>query len=139
MVLFKSAAEMRRRAVTVKETLAIVGCLVAIDVTILTVWTILDPLVWQRKVTNQDKFGYTLESHGFCTSNNWKIYGGLIAALNFCLLGFASYLCYSSRHISTLFSKGTQSFLFFFHWAFMASLKGHLGSHRFIFGSFNDR
>lgn len=105
-IIFESAARMHRVSVGKKETLTIVGAILSLDVTILILWTILDPLEWTRVVLSADKFGSTLESEGYCTCNHWKAWAGTIIALHGCLLLFASYTCYASRNISTVFSEG---------------------------------
>lgn len=103
--LFRGAAAFRRTVVTAKETLLIIGTILAMDVVLLTVWTIVDPLQWQRQVITSDKNGYVLESEGYCTSRHWQAFAGAICGLHFLLLLFASYLSYTSRHISTDFSE----------------------------------
>ena len=104
--LFKAAAHLQRTTVTVKETILIVGGILAIDVGILTVWTVIDPLEWTREVLVMDQYGYPLSSEGMCTSENWRAFAGTIAALHFTLMAVASWLCYVSRDIPTEFSEG---------------------------------
>ena len=77
-----------------------------VDVTFLTVWTVLDPLEWKRTTLSADQFGEPLESEGHCTSDHWVIYGSIIAALHLTLLGVACYLCYVARDIPTKLSEG---------------------------------
>ena len=106
LVMFRSTITMRRSGVTAKVTLLIIGAILLIDVILLTVWTIVDPLKWTREDLTFDKFGYVLASQGYCTSHNWEIFAGTIAVLHLVLLLFASYCCYVSRGISTQFSEG---------------------------------
>eukprot|EP00797_Seminavis_robusta_P017545 Sro261_g101750.2 (915) ;mRNA; r:39799-43392 len=105
-IIFKSAIDMRRNIVTFKETFCVIGAVLALDVTILIVWTVVDPLEWERKVLSEDQFGAALESVGYCNSDQWMVFAGLIAALHLCLLGTACYMCYVSRSIPTKFSEG---------------------------------
>jgi len=104
--IFKSSAEMRRVQVTLTESLQVIGSVLLLDVVILTVWTVWSPLEWTRVVISEDQFGESLESEGYCTSEHWGIFGGLIGALHAALLAIASYLCYVSRNIPTKFSEG---------------------------------
>ncbi|CAB9516314.1 acid type B receptor subunit 2 [Seminavis robusta] len=104
-LLFRAAATMTRVSVTAKETFFIVGGVLLIDVTILTVWTILDPLEWHREALTVDQYGYTLSSQGFCASEYFAIFASVIAAFHFTLMGVACYLCYVSREIPTRFSE----------------------------------
>lgn len=105
-IIFKSAADMRRTIVTVRETLAVIGAVLMVDVTILIVWTIADPLEWQRNIISADQFGAPLESQGFCSSDHWAVFAGVITAMHLLLLAVACYLCYVSRGIPTKFSEG---------------------------------
>ena len=100
-VIFKSAADMRRHAVTVQETLGVIGVVLLIDVIILIIWTVVDPLEWSRTVISADQFGDPLESEGFCSSEHWAVFAGVIAALHLLLLAVACCLCYVSRRIPT--------------------------------------
>jgi hypothetical protein len=105
-LLFKSAAEMRKNKVTFKETAMVTAAVLLLDIIILSVWTIVDPLKWERKVLRADKFGDPLESEGHCTSQHWEWWIGTISVLHLALLGVACYMCYVSRDISTKFSEG---------------------------------
>jgi len=42
----------------------VIGCVLLVDVTILIVWTVVDPLKWQRTIIAADQFGEPLESQG---------------------------------------------------------------------------
>ena len=92
---------MRRNIVTVQETVGVIGVVLLIDVTILIVWTVVDQLEWSRTVISADQFGAPLESEGFCSSEHWAIFAGVIAGLHLLLLAVACYLCYVSRGIPT--------------------------------------
>lgn len=88
------------------ETCSIVTAIVAMDVAILTVWTIVDPLEWQRTITSMDKYGEALSSEGFCTCDSWIVFAILIGALHLSLMLLATYMCYRTRHIPTRFHEG---------------------------------
>ena len=105
-VLFKTTVSRHNSSVTLQETFMIIGGVLALDVFVLTVWTIFDPLRWERVVITSDKYGIPLSSEGHCTSDNWVAFAGTIAVLHFCLLGVACYLCYMARDIPTKFSEG---------------------------------
>ena len=104
--LFKAAAHMQRATVSVKETMLIVGGILLVDVAILTVWTLVDPLEWVRTVYIMDKYGNPLSSEGHCTSEYWGAFAGSIAVLHFLLMAVACGLAYISRDIPTEFSEG---------------------------------
>jgi gamma-aminobutyric acid type B receptor len=108
-VLFKAAAGTTRPTISIKETLLIIGGVLGVDVLVLTVWTVVSPLRWERTILTMDKYQVPLSSEGYCTSDDWMIFAGILAALHLALLGFASYLCYLSRDIPT--SKFCSAFL----------------------------
>ena len=105
-ILFQSAANMKRVAVTVPETLAVIGSILLVDCVVLVTWTVYDPLTWKRNVVSSDVFGHPMESIGQCTSEHWGPFAGTIAALHFCLLLVACWYCYVSRNIPDKFSEG---------------------------------
>lgn len=96
----------RNSSVSFLETLMVIGVVTAVDVAILTVWTLSDPLEWERTVTVMDQFGVALESEGRCTSDSWYIFTPLIGALHLCLMATACYLCFKARQIPTTFQEG---------------------------------
>lgn len=104
-ILFRAAATMNRVTVTVKETFLIVCAITSVDVLICMIWSIVDPLSWQRTVTRTDLFGDPLESVGHCTSNHWQIWVAIIAFWHLILMIFASVLCYKTRNIDIRFSE----------------------------------
>ena len=105
-VLFQSRVERRNTSVTLQETFGIIGGVLLLDVFVLTVWTIVDPLYWERNIVTTDQYGDALLSEGNCTSDHWIVFAATIALLHFGLLGVACYLCYMARDIPTKFSEG---------------------------------
>ncbi|CAB9524662.1 acid type B receptor subunit 2 [Seminavis robusta] len=96
----------RKQLVSVWETLAVIGAVLAVDVIILILWTALDPLQWQREVLTEDIFGVPLESIGYCTAEHWAIWAGLIVTLHLLLMAVACFMCYAARNIPTRFAEG---------------------------------
>jgi hypothetical protein len=105
-LIFKSAAGPRQRSapVTWQETLFLTGMVLLLDVVVLAIWTLVDPLTWIRIVLLTDKFGYSLESYGIC-DGSWITFGSIIASYHVLLLGIASYMCYVARDIPGEFSE----------------------------------
>jgi len=95
----------RRTLLTFRETLAVIGAVLLVDVTILLVWTLADPLHWERKLLMVDQFGSPLVSHGYCTSNHWRLFSVLIGTFHVGLMGTACFLCYKARSIPSRFSE----------------------------------
>jgi len=104
--LFRASARMARAQITATDTLLQIGKILFVDVVILSVWTGVDQLRWERTVLMTDVYGNPLSSQGYCTSDHWPIFVGLIAALHFGLLAVACYMCYVTRHIPAKFSEG---------------------------------
>ncbi|CAB9499078.1 acid type B receptor subunit 1 [Seminavis robusta] len=96
----------RRYYVTFHETLMVIGVVLLIDVAILVVWTVVDPLTWHRVIIREDQFGVPVESEGFCASDSWVVFGGIIGFFHLSLLAIACILCYKARDIPTKFSEG---------------------------------
>ncbi|CAB9511499.1 acid type B receptor subunit 2 [Seminavis robusta] len=104
--LFRAAEHIEATAITTTETLSIVNGILLIDVVILTTWTVVDPLQWKRRITSMDKFGDPLSSEGYCHSDHWMVFAGIIAALHLGLMLLATGMCYMSRKIPTKFHEG---------------------------------
>ena len=69
--------------------MSVIGIVLSVDVSILTAWTVIDPLQWERTVVASDQFGAPLESTGGCISEHWEAFAGAIAALHLLLMGVA--------------------------------------------------
>ena len=106
---------MRRRAVTAWNSFSFVWVVLSIDIVVLIVWSIVDPLTWQRTIITTDQYGTALESAGYCTSEHWTVFAGIIASVHVALLVIASVLCYVARDVPTSFSEGKVSPALVFH------------------------
>ncbi|CAB9506006.1 acid type B receptor subunit 2 [Seminavis robusta] len=97
----------QRRAhfVSFHATLLVIGGVLLVDVAILVSWTLIDPLVWVRTVTVADQFGQPLASHGYCTSDSWKLFACLIGVFHLGLMAVACYLSYIARGIPSRFNQ----------------------------------
>ena len=60
---------MRRNVVTFGETMSVIAASLFLDVVVLIVWTVVDPLEWTRVTISEDQFGEPLESVGYCKKN----------------------------------------------------------------------
>ncbi|CAJ1959354.1 unnamed protein product [Cylindrotheca closterium] len=95
----------RRAYTSWQDTLSMIGKVLLLDVVILVLWTGVDPLHWQREIIRQDQFGFTLESRGSCTSENWRPFLGALVALHITLCVIACYMCYVARNIPSRYSE----------------------------------
>ena len=105
-IIFVSAAQCKRKTVTNLETISIVAIVVGVYVILLTVWSILDPVFWDRNVVQADVYGEPLESVGYCTCERWKIWASIFVTLNLVVMCVACVFCYKARNIPTRFSEG---------------------------------
>lgn len=93
------AAQVTQVSVSAKETFMTVGLVLAIDVTILVIWTLVDPLEWERTTTSTDVFGEPLESQGHCQSDHWSVFAAIIGCFHLFLMGTACYMTYLARSL----------------------------------------
>ena len=95
----------RRAVLSFRDTLATICKVLVLDVVILTLWTAIEPLHWERTVIREDQFGFPLESQGYCTSDRWELFLGVIIVLHVALCATACYMCYMARNIPSRYSE----------------------------------
>ncbi|CAB9512867.1 acid type B receptor subunit 2 [Seminavis robusta] len=103
--LVRSAAEMRRVSISIRDTLRWVGLVFALDIIILIVWSVVDPLEWTRETISSDLFGEPLESIGYCSSDHWRVFYSVLGIVHLALTAVACFMCYRARHIPEEFSS----------------------------------
>jgi len=96
---------MRRVKVTVKDVILPFIVLLLLNVVVLSVLTAVAPLQWTREVTAVDVYDRSIESRGFCSSDNFIPFIALLLGLDLGALVFASYQAYKARSISTEFAE----------------------------------
>lgn len=91
---------MRRVEVKHRDVLVPFFALLTANATILLVWTLVDPLEWERTYSMQ-----TLVSTGQCKSsgNAWKYCVSFLALVNFGSIVTANIMAYKGRHIGSDF------------------------------------
>jgi gamma-aminobutyric acid type B receptor len=94
-----------RNRVTVEDTMFFIGAVLMLDLIIMVLWQVLDPLEWQRVTIRKDQFGHPLESEGYCVSDTWEIFSSIIGAFHLGLLAVAAFMCYKARDIPTKYSE----------------------------------
>ena len=65
-VLFKSSSKMKKRRVAIHHVMGLIALFMSGEVIILILWTSLDPLTYQRFVTQTDEFNNPTDSVGEC-------------------------------------------------------------------------
>eukprot|EP00516_Mucochytrium_quahogii_P004957 CAMPEP_0203752020 /NCGR_PEP_ID=MMETSP0098-20131031/6005_1 /ASSEMBLY_ACC=CAM_ASM_000208 /TAXON_ID=96639 /ORGANISM=" , Strain NY0313808BC1" /LENGTH=740 /DNA_ID=CAMNT_0050641999 /DNA_START=256 /DNA_END=2475 /DNA_ORIENTATION=+ len=97
--------KMKRVMVTNTQLIKICLGLLAIDWSILTAWTLIDPLVYIREPIHTNEHGFVLESGGQCESDSAAIFLGLIFGFHMLILFGGLYLCYRAWNIDSLISE----------------------------------
>lgn len=106
--LFRNSAAMHRLQVKATDVIWPFTVLTCINVTILTTWTIMSPLEYQRTdLDSTDQYGRPIESYGACqgSDDNSPIFLGLLAVFNFLVVALANYQNYIGRKIPTEFNE----------------------------------
>lgn len=96
---------MRRLKVTALDVLKPLVALLAVNVLVLSLWTGLDPLHWEREILSVDAFEQILETEGHCYSGTWVPYVVVLGVINVIALIVASYQAYCARDIAVEFSE----------------------------------
>eukprot|EP00934_Nitzschia_sp_Nitz4_P000717 Nitzschia sp. Nitz4//scaffold306_size21755//18232//21199//NITZ4_008592-RA/size21755-processed-gene-0.29-mRNA-1//-1//CDS//3329547120//717//frame0 len=100
-----SNPEMDFVIVSVHDVLSMLGVLAVLNVTVMCIWTVVSPMVWEREIQDStDKFGRPLESFGACTSadgDNSLPYVSILIVINLLSLVLANFWAYKTRNIDT--------------------------------------
>lgn len=117
-MILKAAESFQRKKVLIQDVILIMVAMLAFDVAVLLTWSLVDPLVWERKVLNEDADGFPIESAGSCESDSQVYFLSVLAAFKGASLLYALHLCWITRRITSDFHEGrcglpSQFFLFF--------------------------
>jgi len=98
---------MRRIKVTPFDVMRPLFVSLAANTLILSVWSAISPLTWQREVVAVDVFDRVVESHGSCRSSDSSLLYFVISLTlgNISVLLLAVYQAYVARNISTEFAE----------------------------------
>jgi gamma-aminobutyric acid type B receptor len=100
-----SAKQWKRLKVSERDVLYPFAILFTVNVVLLVVWTVLDPLKWNRKETSETS------SYGHCSTDldnsgvTWKVAAALLAATNGAALILANVEAYKARAVSTEYGE----------------------------------
>jgi 7 transmembrane sweet-taste receptor of 3 GCPR len=101
-LVYKNSMKFRRLTVSETDVLRPFAFLFLTNVTLLTVWTVLDPLTWTRVKTSP------LDSYGACAagdSNVWIVCISFLSVLNGAALFLANFQAYRARNLSTEYGE----------------------------------
>lgn len=100
--MYRNALKFRRLKVSETDVLLPFGILFTLNLTILLVWTLVDPMYWTRVPISETA------SYGSCSvSGNvtWKVSLSLLAVLNGAALFLANFQAYQARNLSTEYGE----------------------------------
>ena len=96
---------MQRVKVSVADVMAPLVILMTINLIVLSVWTAVSPLTWEREDTGHDVFHRVIESRGQCTSDGYLPFVIVLLAVDLVAIAFTTRQSYMARHISTEFAE----------------------------------
>lgn len=105
-LMMKKAKRFRRVKVTAKDVLLPFVLLLVVNVILLLIWTLVDPLFWERTYQGRTEAG-ELESSGRCTTsgNAGLILLALIAVANIIAVILANVQAYQTRELKSAYSE----------------------------------
>ena len=108
-MLLKKGKQLRRLRVGIADTMFFLVTLMGINVVLLTAWTLVSPLTWQRiEVANFDQYGRVTESYGRCKgdgSTEYKVIISLLGIVNGLALVFTNYQGFKTHSLPTAFDE----------------------------------
>lgn len=114
--VYGNARRFRRVAVRARDVVWPIALLLALNVVVLSLWTTLDPLEWERLPVTTNKYGQVTSSRGTClhvetnSSTDW-IFFGLLLALNVVALLLSNYVSFKARLLPSDFNESKHIFL----------------------------
>lgn len=95
----------RRIKLTARDVMAPLLVILLLNFALLTAWTWVSPLKWEREESQKDEFGRNTTSRGFCTSDGHLPFVIALAVVDVGALLLASYQSYQARAIATEFAE----------------------------------
>lgn len=98
---------LKRMKISAFDVMRPLAALLVVNVLVLSLWSGLNPLKWEREVTRVDVFGQTVEREGRCESGSFAAYVSVLAVVNMGALLVAAYQAYCARDIAVEFSESS--------------------------------
>jgi len=108
--LFKAVAQCRRVKVGNELIVKIMGGMLLVECTILVVFQIVSPQIWEREVLD-DVDGYATESEGGCASDSGLWFWFALVVFHILSLLYALILCFQTKNIPSDFAETSHIFL----------------------------
>jgi hypothetical protein len=107
----QSAAKFKRIKLTAKDVMKPMIALLFVNIIVLVVWTVIDPLHVETTNIGFDEFDRTIESRSTCRSEHEKIFYSILGLVNMGSLAFSVIQAYQARKISTEFNESNYIFV----------------------------
>mmetsp|Transcript_18477 Transcript_18477/g.39971 ORF Transcript_18477/g.39971 Transcript_18477/m.39971 type:complete len:910 (+) Transcript_18477:305-3034(+) len=108
--VMKSAAKFKRIKLTALDVMKPMTALLFLNIVVLTVWTVIDPLQREHIVVAQDAFLREIETYAVCSSDHAGIFLAILCVINLGSLVIAVIQAYQARNISTELSESAYIF-----------------------------
>jgi len=106
----ENARRFKRIKLTASDVMKPMVVLLLINIIILLVWSIIDPITHETIVVEQDPFGRSTNTYGVCSSQHQTIFICVLGVINLGILLFAVLQAYRARNISTELQESTYIF-----------------------------
>jgi len=105
-ILMKNAVQCRKIQVTISDVIWPFAILLTLNLVFLLVWTIVDPLYWERVDLGRTESG-ELESYGRCVANGQTsvVMLSLIGGVNFVAILLANLQAYQTWHLKVAYNE----------------------------------
>lgn len=108
--IMENARRFKRIKLTASDVMKPMVVLLLINIIILLVWSIIDPITHETIVVEQDPFGRSTNTYGVCSSQHQTIFICVLGVINLGILLFAVLQAYRARNISTELQESTYIF-----------------------------
>ena len=114
--LYTNARRFRRVSIRAYDVLWPIVILLALNAIVLTLWTVLSPLTWERYPLETNIYGEVTSSTGAClhpqtaSTLDWTFLG-LLLGLNCFVLILSNYVSYLARHLPSSFNESKYIFM----------------------------
>lgn len=105
--VIEASRSFRRASITQVDAAKPLWALLLVNIIVLTVWTVVDPLLYTRKdAPGTDEWNRVIETYGACESTDSALpYVLVLAILNVGVLLLANYEAYRARNLDSEFSE----------------------------------
>jgi hypothetical protein len=107
----QSAAKFKRIKLTVTNVMKPIIVLLFVNIIVLMVWTLIDPLQVKIDSIALNDFGHTIETKSFCRSEHQTIFLSILCVINLGSLAFLLIQAYQACKIPTEFNKSIYIFV----------------------------